>query len=63
MGEKNVEEDDSQVSDLGSRARKFSVVLTLLEVWLLQGHAGKEALACLSISFEEEDWLFSLLRI
>ena len=32
MGEENVVEGDSQVSDLENRGRKFSVLFTLLEI-------------------------------
>lgn len=55
-GEENIGEGDSQVSELGYRARTISVLYTLVEVWLLRGNGGKEA-------FEEEDWLFSLIRV
>ena len=45
-----LQEGDSQVSDLGCRTIKISVLFTLTEVWLLQGHAGKEAPFSFSLS-------------
>lgn len=51
MGEGNVaEEGDFQISDLGNGARKFSVPFPLLEVLLLQRHAGKDASTSLPVS-------------
>ena len=61
LGEGNVVEGDSQVSALGHRTRKFSVLSTLLEIWHLQRHAGRKLLL-LSVCFEKEDDLFSLVR-
>ena len=60
-GEENVVEGDSQVSALGKRTRKFSVLFTLLEIWCWQRHAGRKLLL-LSVCFQEEDELFSLVR-
>lgn len=52
MGEGDVvEESDFQISDFGNGARKFSVLFPLLEVGLLQGHAGKEAPVSLPFCF------------
>ena len=61
LGEWNIVEGDSQVSALGHRTRKFSVLFTLSEIWHLQRHAGRKLLL-LSVCFEEEDELFSLVR-
>ena len=62
LGEGNIVEGDSEVSALGRRTRKFSVLFTLSEIWHLQRHAGRKLLL-LSVCFEEEDELFSFVLI